>query len=143
MNFQPRMLADGRVCCSEPYALCAECQAFHARHALGTSQQRPKPRRAGDRPKPVLRTTSECGCPKCSAARAQADAAILAAIAPKEVRKTKEEWERHFHIPPDGYAQALAKRGIVPNATAYDANDPMASYGPALAKRAEAERRNR
>ena len=35
MSFTPRRLEDGRVCCSRAEALCAACQAHHARENVG------------------------------------------------------------------------------------------------------------
>jgi len=32
-DFTPRLLADGRVCCSSPNALCPKCTTHHARVA--------------------------------------------------------------------------------------------------------------
>ena len=40
-DFEPRMLADGRVCCSHEYALCKTCEAHHAREAAKLSATTP------------------------------------------------------------------------------------------------------
>ncbi len=45
MSFQPRHLADGRVCCSQEYALCDTCKGLRA--AAATDYTPPDPYQKG------------------------------------------------------------------------------------------------
>ena len=114
MSFQPRTLADGRVCCEGAY-LCAECKAYQASRTQGVRMKTAQ--------KTALRTTAVCGCPKCVAQRTQ-----------------QTETPYIQQPPPDGYKMALDK---AQRPTYVPANPQLADidgYAAALAKRKEAQR---
>jgi hypothetical protein len=115
MHFTPRLAANGRVCCSAPYALCRECAAFHHLPHVKTGLE--LIRHASQGVPMKLRTTGECGCASCVAARTKAQTPYIE------------------QPPPDGYAMAIARNGVP---RTYTSNDPFDGYAAALRKRQEA-----
>jgi len=97
VNFQPRMLASGHRCCSQPYALCAACAAYHGLPHV-TVIGGPELRTAAPKPKPTLKT---------------------APPAPQTDYKAQP--------PPDGYQLALQRGTNRPTYESDDPNDGYAA----------------
>jgi hypothetical protein len=144
MNVEPRILANGHLCCEEQYRRVGNNQRVEGRYL----------------------------CAKCKAhygIKAGTRMAIeWVPVKPKPVLKTQEEWLAHFGIPytalppPDGYKMALEARSkahtptvpkrakrtqptpkptlaaLAPSASGtagvFDPNDPLWSYRAGLAK---------
>ena len=92
MSFQPRTLADGRVCCEGAY-LCAECKAYQASRTQGVHM------------KSAMKTTQKPDLP------------YIQQPPPDGYKMALDKVQRPTYVPAnpqladiDGYAAALAKR---------------------------------
>ena len=137
MNLEPRLLANGSICCEGAY-LCNECKAHRA-------QAVPMTMRAASTGR-----VASCNCPKCIAARSQAQtpaSQVAAAIVRKAIadsqeakrpgtpKRTYDEWLAHYHIPPDGYGldRPVAPTDLGPDYQPY--GEAPDGYAMALQKR--------
>ena len=112
MSFEPRRLTDGRICCSNPSALCDKCSAHHRRSALGL-------RRAAAAPPDPYATATEAGYrgepsddPRYDPLGAPPDPyqiALAIERARNEDAGPPVATQLSRGTPPDGYAIALVK----------------------------------